>query len=756
MRHAPLVLALLGAAASALAAQQPTVSSALDRVATQDTVVAVWFFGRPEYPLASVAASVRQMGGRVRRSSRWLHAVSADLPTSALGAARAGAAFRHIQPLVRVRGHPEDDVAAVAPLAAPAAESQLDSLYGGGAMPLRQLGLSPLAARNIRGAGVVIAIFDTGFETGDPAFASTRLIGQRDFVFDDSIVANQPADAPTASRHGTEVWSLLAANRPGTIIGVAPDAGYVLAKTEDVRSETRVEEDNWVAALEWADSLGATVVSSSVGYTSFDDGFAYRPQDFNGDVAVTTVAADSAAARGITVVNAAGNNGPAFRTLITPADGHAVLAAGAEDSLGALAAFSSRGPTADGRRKPDFTAPGVAVLAVNPFATGGLARVNGTSFAAPLLAGTAALLRQLHPTFAPDDVRAALRLHASRALAPDSSVGWGRPHAALSAFFPRGVLLTGPTDSVLPSVTPTLSWTVPDLPPAAAPLRYRVVVAADTQFATVMLDTVVLEEAIAIAGPLHPGEHLVYAVTATTSDSVALTSAPSPWYASPAWVTLLEPDGPGGVTVRELRPTFRWTSPAVATPPGPFTYDLRIERDDDGAIELEATDLTATEFTPARDLERNTPYRWSVTAWLGADSVVTESLGTFLIVDDSAPLVTLLYQNFPNPFPNRDLARDATCVWFDLAAAGRVRLDILDARGHVVRELVPGPQLDEDLLAGRYGRPGDGGGGSCDPRFEWDGTATDGSMLPQGIYIVRLTTPDGTFTKRIVFMGREF
>jgi len=754
VKRAFLLPSLL-AAASQLAAQQPTVSSALERVAVRDTVVAVWFFGRPEYPLESVAASVRQMGGRVRRSSRWLHAVSADLPTSALPAARAGEAFRHLQPLVRVRGRPEDDVPVMAPLAAPGAESALDSLYGGGAMPLRQLGVFPLAARNLRGAGVKIAILDTGFETGDPAFASTLLLGQRDFVFDDTIVANEPEDAPTASRHGTEVWSLLAAHLPGTIIGVAPDAGYILAKTEDVRSETRIEEDNWVAALERADSLGATVVSSSVGYADFDDGFTYRPEDFNGDVAVTTVAADSAAARGITIVNAAGNNGPAFRTLITPADGHAVLAAGAEDSLGTLAAFSSRGPTADGRLKPDLTAPGVAVLAVNPFATGGLARVNGTSFATPLLAGTVALLRQLHPTFTPEDVRAALRLHASRGLAPDSSSGWGRPHATRSAFFPRGILLTGPNDSVLPSVTPTLSWTVPDLPPAATPLRYRVVVAADTQFATVMLDTTVLDEAITIDDPLHPGDRLVYAVTATTTDSVALTSAASPWYAAPPWTTLLAPDGPGGVTIRELRPTFRWTSPAVSTPPGPFTYDLRIERVDDAAVELEATGLTATEYTPARDLERNTPYRWSVTAWLGADSVVTPSVGTFLIVDDSAPLVTLLYQNFPNPFPNRDLAREATCVWFDLATPGRVRLDILDVRGHIVRELVPGPQIAEDLPAGRYGRPGTGGEGSCDPRTEWDGTATDGRLLPQGIYIVRLVTPDGTFTKRIVFMGRE-
>jgi hypothetical protein len=95
-------------------------------------------------------------------------------------------------------------------------------------------------------------------------------------------------------------------------------------------------------------------------------------------------------------------------------------------------------------------------------------------------------------------------------------------------------------------------------------------------------------------------------------------------------------------------------------------------------------------------------------------------------------------------------------MWFDLATEGRVRLDVLDARGHIVREFVPGSEFGSQLPAGRYGRPDGDPGGSCDPRLEWDGTATDGRVLPQGIYLVRLVTPDGTFTKRIVFMGREF
>ncbi len=735
--------------------QEASVSPGLAPALGRDTVIAVWFFGRPDVPLDDVAGAVEDVGGSVRHRSRWLHAVSADVAGTALGTARTRPEFRHLQALARFRGSPEPARPVVAPVRAPSAGAALDSVFGPAAMPLRRLTLFPLTARGLRGAGVTIAILDTGFETGDPAFADARVVAQRDFVFGDSIVANEPEDDPLASRHGTQVWSLLAAQLPGTIVGIAPEADYVLAKTEDIRSETRVEEDYWVAAIEWADSLGATVVTSSLGYLEFDDGFAYAPDDLNGDVAVTTVAADAAVERGIVVVTAAGNGGPGFRSLITPGDGDSVLTAGAEDSLGTLAAFSSRGPTADQRLKPDLTAPGVQVFVVTPFSQTGFGRVNGTSFATPLLAGAVVLLRETHSVYDPIDVRDALRRYANRRQSPDSAAGWGRPDVARSALFPGGIVLTGPSDTALTSVTPLLSWSAPDLPAVALPVSYRVEVARDTFFLATLLDTVLTERSLSEGRALRPGARLIYRVTASTADSIFVRSPASPWYVAPAWVAALQPDAPGGVTVRDLRPTFSWTSPSTTSPPGPFTYDVRIERVDDGKAEVEETDLTTTEFVPSFDLERNTPYRWSVTAWLGADSSHVSSLGSFVIVDDSAPLTTLLYQNFPNPFPNRDLMRDATCLWFDLSATGRVGLDILDARGHVVRSIVPGTEFEAVLPPGRYGRPEVGGPGTCDRRFEWDGTAEDGSMVPQGIYIARLVTVDGTFTKRIVFMGRD-
>ncbi len=754
----PILVLILLAAASAPAAQgqAPTVSPALEPVVGRDTVLAVWFFGQPDRPLDAIAAAVQDIGGRVRHRSRWLHAVSADVTGTALATARSRQAFRHLQPVARFGGTPESGNPAATPVAAPGAIADLDSLFGPSAMPLRSLNAFPLTARGHRGAGVTIAILDTGFETGHAAFADVSVLAQYDFVFDDSVVANEPGDDPTASFHGTAVWSLLAADVPGSVVGIAPEAEYVLAKTEDVRSETRVEEDHWVAAIEWADALGARVVTSSLGYLEFTaDDFSYSPEQLNGDVAVTTVAADAAVERGIVVVTAAGNGGPGFRTLITPGDGDSVLTIGAEDSLGVLAGFSARGPTADQRLKPDLTAPGVQVFVVNPFAPSGFSRANGTSFATPLVAGAAALLLELNPGQSPIDVRSAFRRYATRTAMPDSSAGWGRPDIARSAFFPHGVELTAPRDSVLPSITPSLPWFVPDLPVTALPLNYRVQVARDTLFLETVLDTIVEQQFVQLAEPQPAGSRLIYRVTASTADSVTARSQPSPWYLTPPWVTDLQPDGPGGVTVRDLRPTFRWTSPGVATPPGPFVYDLRVERVDDGAIELEVRDLTDREYTPPRDLERNTPYRWSVTARLGQDSARARSAGGFVIIDDSAPVTTLLFQNFPNPFPNRELMRDATCIWFDLAENARVRLDILDARGHIVRTLVPGTGFAAVLSPGRYGRPPVDVPGSCDPRLEWDGTADDGRAVPQGVYIVRLVTPTQTFTKRIVFMGHD-
>jgi Subtilase family len=713
--------------------------------------VAVWLFAWPQYPLSDVAAAVTAAGGRVRHESRWLHAVSATVRATSLATLRAGPLLRHIQPVAVVVGPaPPRGQPIARPQLAPRAAAQ-DS-FGPSGMPFRRLNLLPLTARGFRGQGVTIAMLDTGFETELPAFASATVIAQHDFVFDDDTVRNQADDTTGASDHGTSTWSLLAAHVPGNVIGIAPAANYVLAKTEDIRSETRVEEDNYVAALEWADSLGATVVSSSLGYLAFDNGFSYSYADLNGNVAVTTVAADMAAQRGITVVTAVGNGGPNTGTLETPADGDSVVAVGAEDSLGNLAAFSSRGPTADGRVKPDLTAPGVNVAVIN--GQGGLVRGSGTSFATPLIAGAAVLIREIDPQLTGVEVRDALRRTGNNAAAPNNDRGWGLPDALAAATFPYGLVVASPKDTALTSITPSFTWSTPGVPSFANPVTYHLVVTrAGPSGSVTLVDTTLQGGQVTITQPQRPAARLRFTLRATAADSATLTAGGTAEYVVPDWADLLTLDDPGGTTVSDPRPVLRWSAPAVLSPPGPFTFDVEVFRTDTRDVVTRVQGLDSTSWTPSSDLDLNTPYRWRVISHLGADTAVTESQGAFVVANGSVPPVTLLFQNFPNPFPNPAIGEATTCFWFDLAHPGVVRLDILDLRGHLVRTLIPNDALAEPLAAGRYGRPGGAAGGRCDPTLQWDGRAADGRAVLRGIYLAKLVTPDGVFFKRIVYLG---
>lgn len=739
------------ASGGALRGQQPTMSPAAERVFQRDSVAPFWLFVAPQVPLDEAAAAVRDAGGIVRHQSQWLHAVSANLNRGALRQLRASPLLTHIQPVARFRGPALPPPTRLpVPQLAPGAAAQ--DPYGNSAMPFRRLNLFGLVNRGYKGAGIKIAMLDTGFETGHLAFAGTKVIADSDFVFGDGVVSNQTGidSLYNASRHGTATWSLLAAQVPGVLMGVAPEAEYILAKTEDVRSETTTEEDNWVAAIEWAAGLGATVVSSSLGYLTFDNGTGYTFSQLNGDFAITTRAADLAAQRGIAVVVANGNGGPNARTLETPADGDSVIAVGAEDSLGTVATFSSRGPTADGRIKPDVSAPGVQVWVLDTQDPRGYGRLNGTSFATPLVAGAAALLRQIHPQLSGVEVRDALRYAGNNAAPPNNDRGWGLPDVLAAATFPYGIVLASPgKDSVLSAITPTFSWTTPGVPSFGIPVNYRLTVTR-TDTVPALIDTTLQGTEVTLRQPQRPGTRLRMILKATGADTATLTLAAP--YVVPAWADLLTLDDPAGTTVRDPRPVFRWSAPAVLSPPGPFRFDVEIFRTDTREVVSRGLGLDTMSYTPPADLELNTPYRWRVRSRLASDTATTESQGAFVVADSTVPPVTLLFQNFPNPFPNPAIGLSATCFWFDLAKSGTVRLEILDLRGHLVRHLIP-PAFGDPLPAGRYGRPGPAGGGRCDASLEWDGRAEDGEYVLQGIYLAKLVTPDGTFFKRIVFLG---
>ncbi len=266
-----------------------------------------------------------------------------------------------------------------------------------------------------------LCVLDTGFLRTHQALDQVTVIAERDFINGDNVTSNQPGDDPGQHNHGTFCLSIAGGFDPGNLIGPAYGASFLLGKTEDVTSETPVEEDYWIAGAEWADSLGADVITSSLTYSDW-----YTYEDMDGDTAPITIAADLATMNGIVVCNAAGNQGddPWFY-IAAPADGDSVMAVGAVDSLGVITEFSSRGPSSDGRTKPDVCAMGRGNIFAQTSGPADYARGSGTSFSCPLVAGVAALLLQAHPTWTPMHVRNALRQTATHAAAPNNEYGWG-------------------------------------------------------------------------------------------------------------------------------------------------------------------------------------------------------------------------------------------------------------------------------------------------------------------------------------------
>ncbi|MGQ9643013.1 MAG: S8 family serine peptidase [Ignavibacterium sp.] len=277
------------------------------------------------------------------------------------------------------------------------------------------------------GSGVTICVMDAGFNNlAHVAFDSMNIIAMWDFVNGDPNVGDE-GDMGTGS-HGTNTLSVIGGYAPGNLIGPAYRSNYILAKTENTDSETPVEEDNWVAALEWADSIGVDVTSTSLGYLEYDPPFtSYTWQDMNGNTAVITIAADLAVKKGIVVVNSAGNEGwrSTPNSLVAPADGDSVFAIGAVDESGVRASFSSFGPTVDGRIKPDFMAMGSNVYAARSSNPTQYTYVSGTSFSCPLSAGVVALLLQSNPNLTPIQIRNILRQTSTRSNNPDNFYGWG-------------------------------------------------------------------------------------------------------------------------------------------------------------------------------------------------------------------------------------------------------------------------------------------------------------------------------------------
>jgi hypothetical protein len=211
-------------------------------------------------------------------------------------------------------------------------------------------------------------------------------------------------------------------------MGTAPEASYYLFKTEDVGSEYRIEEFNWVAAAEYADSLGIDVINSSLGYTTFNDPkMNYTYEDLNGRTGICSRGADFAVLKGMLVVNSAGNEGDGnWHYIGTPADAHHVIAVGAVRSNGSKAGFSSFGPTPDGRIKPNVSAQGSRVVVANDKGNG-LSQTDGTSFSSPIMAGMITTLWSAFPDKSNWEIKDAVEAAGSQTMLPDSALGYGIP-----------------------------------------------------------------------------------------------------------------------------------------------------------------------------------------------------------------------------------------------------------------------------------------------------------------------------------------
>lgn len=221
------------------------------------------------------------------------------------------------------------------------------------------------------------------------------------------------------------------------------------------------------------------------------------------------------------------------------------------------------------------------------------------------------------------------------------------------------------------------------------------------------------------------------------------------------WLTLVSPNGFNNVSVSTLRPTFTWRATPVTGPPGPWVFSLSVVNAATGVVEFFTQYLGDTTYTlPADVLQAQTSYTWNVVGQLPngspLDTAYAQSNATFVILGTAR--TTLLYQNFPNPFPTA--SSSVTCIWFDLAKSDRVSLRIYDLRGNPVKTIVPGPEQGASLAAGEYGRNLDQGQSGCDPHFEWDGTDAAGRVVPPGIYFVRLRANGKDLVKKIVFLGR--
>jgi len=299
--------------------------------------------------------------------------------------------------------------------------------YGSSSVQINMLNGNYLHQQNYTGAGMQIAVLDAGFP-GVNTFSAFKRIRDNSQILGGYDFVNRNTNFYTGFWHGTAVLSTMAAFVDGSLVGTAPDAKYYLFITEDVNSESPLEESLWVEAAERADSLGVDVINTSLGYTTFDNAnYNYTYADMNGSTTFISRGAEIAFSRGMILVNAAGNEGTStWHYISAPADAPSVLSIGAVDANKVAAGFSSYGPTSDGRVKPDLAAMGVSSVLIN--SSGQVGTANGTSFASPIMAGLVACLWQAYPSVTNTQLTQAIKNTGSLLATHSNQLGYGIPN----------------------------------------------------------------------------------------------------------------------------------------------------------------------------------------------------------------------------------------------------------------------------------------------------------------------------------------
>lgn len=415
--------------------------------------------------------SVKNTGFKLKHKTKWFNGISGYATLSVINEIASLPFVKEIKLVTKLKKDYEIEEnlpeKPIKNLIKPNGTNEFD--YGDSYTQLQQMNVPMVHDLGITGAGITICVMDAGFNRlSHQVFDQMNIIAAYDFVNGDPNVGDE-GDMGEGS-HGTQTLSTIGGFFNGQLIGPAFSADYILAKTENTDSETPIEEDNWVAALEWADSIGVDVTSTSLGYIGFDSPYVgYTWEDMDGNTATITKAADLAVGKGIVVVNSAGNEGfnATHNTLGAPADGDSVIAVGAVGASGTRVSFSSVGPTADGRIKPDIMAMGSGVVVASTWSDNGYTTASGTSFSCPLAAGVAALVLSFNPELTPIQVGDILRAQANNSDNPNNEYGWGIIDAyasILNAASPDNTPPDAVNDLVASSITSnsiTLQWSVP-------------------------------------------------------------------------------------------------------------------------------------------------------------------------------------------------------------------------------------------------------------------------------------------------------